>query len=115
MLIASVVTPKYLGVDGVIVSELIFTLVVILGNSYFLRKQVKRSLGIPKSLVSVTILTLSCSLLAHLLNGITQKLNGVFALIFSSAFAFLTYFTIAYLLGIFDFKLFFKRKKQVAL
>ncbi len=115
MLIASVVTPKYLGVDGVIVSELIFTLVVILGNSYFLRKQVKCSLGIPKSLVSVTILTLSCSLLAHLLNGITQKLNGVFALIFASAFAFLTYFTIAYLLGIFDFKLFFKRKKQVAL
>ncbi|MBO5773626.1 MAG: oligosaccharide flippase family protein [Clostridia bacterium] len=115
MLISSVITPKYLGLDGIIVSELLFTLVVVIGNSYFLRKQVKHSLGIPKSLLSVTILALSCSIIAHLLNELTARINDVFALIFSSVFAFALYFAVAYLLGIFDLKALLKRKKSTAL
>ena len=115
MLLSSVIAPRYLGLDGVIVSELLFTLVVVIGNSYFLKKQIKRSLGIPKSLVSVAILTISCSLLAHFIHGITARINGVFALIFSSAIAFMIYFAVACLLGIFDLKLLVKNKKSTAL
>ena len=111
MLVASVFLPKHLGVDSVIVSDLLFLGTVVLGNSYFLRKHIKSSLGILKPIIMVIILSFSCTSLAHFTEGILSRINGVFALIFSAGISFIAYFVLAYFLGLIDLKALLRNKK----
>ncbi len=110
MLIASIVLPKYVGIESVIVADLMFSLTVVIGNSYYLRKHVSGGLGILKPLFSVIILALSCSLLAHFLNGILVKINVVLALLSGSIISFILYFLLAYFFKVADLKLLYRKK-----
>ena len=111
MLIASVTLPKHLGVDSVIVADLLFLLTVVIGNSYFLIKHIGGGLGVLKPLFMVIILSLSCTLLAHFLNGVLSRVNNIFALIFSAGLSFVAYFIVSYFLGVFSVKDLLQKKK----
>ena len=111
MLISSVVLPKHVGIDSVIISDLLFLATVVIGNTYFLKKHIKGSLGILKPMFAVIILSLSCSFLARSINGIASKINNIFALIVSSGISFVAYFILAYFFGFFNLKELLKSKK----
>lgn len=111
MLLSSVVLPKHVGIDSVIISDLLFLATVVIGNTYFLKKHIKGSLGILKPMFAVIILSLSCSFLARSINGIASKINNIFALIVSSGISFVAYFILAYFFGFFNLKELLKSKK----
>lgn len=111
MLGASILLPRYLGTDSVIIADILFLGTALIGNSYFLRKHINGSLGILKPMFMVILLSFSCSLLAEFLNGILVGINGIFALITSSLISFALYFLLAYLFGLLDLKNLLSTKK----
>ena len=112
MLIASITLPKHLGVESVIVADILFLSTVVLGNMYFIKKHVNGSIGILKPMFSVIILTLSCSLFAHFINGILVHINKVFALVTSAGISFVGYFGLACVFDLIDLKTLLQKKKS---
>ena len=112
MLIASITLPKHLGVESVIVADILFLSTVVLGNMYFIKKHVNGSIGILKPMFSVIILTLSCSLFAHFINGILVHINKVFALVTSAGISFVGYFGLACVFDLIELKTLLQKKKS---
>ncbi len=83
MLLASVFLPQYLGLNAVIIADVLFLGTTSFMNVAFLQKHVNGSLRILKPLLLVTVFALTVSLIGNNVLKITESVNGVFALVLS--------------------------------
>ena len=83
MLFASFILPKYLGIDAVIIADLLFLLTSSTINLYFLSKHVNGGLGVIKTMFWVTIFSIPCIFIGNNLASLTQKMPTLISLAFS--------------------------------
>ncbi len=81
MLLASFILPRYLGLNAVIIADVLFLATTSLLNLYFLQKHINSSFGIRKIVFTVAVFSILCAILANNIFALLEGKSLVLALI----------------------------------
>ena len=104
MLASCWLLPKYIGIDAVIVANLLSLSVEIVINLFLLHKKIKLRFGFIKTLISVTCISLFVKVLTDFVSGAFDFSSGFWTLVVSGIAGAASYAALAYVFGIGDIK-----------
>lgn len=104
MLASCWLLPKYIGIDAVIVANLLSLSVEVVINLFLLHKKIKLRFGFIKTLISVTCISLFVKVLTDFVSGAFDFSSGFWTLVVSGIAGAASYAALAYVFGIGDIK-----------
>ena len=110
MLLASFTLPKRLGIDAVIVADVLFLLTSSSINLYFLSRAVGGGLGVLKTLVWVSVFSIPCIFIGNNLSSLTNGLPTLISIVISGITCVLAYLVLSITFRLIDPKSLLKRK-----